>query len=114
MTTRLGYNKCKSQNDAAQTQSEFDYTFFSPKYSYHESYRAKNQSCHLPDDMLTDIENELRRLDQKASKCGGRDVGSNTCMADGSCDRKTGFTPARLKDREIAWTNLKRPSGTGL
>jgi hypothetical protein len=114
MSTRIGDDACKQRADEAQTKSEFDYTFFAPKYSYHESCRLKSQTCHLPDDVRADIENELRRLDQKATKCGAAPPGTTPCLADGSCDRKSGFTPARVNDRDVAWTNLKKPDKTGL
>lgn len=113
MTTRIGDDACKQRVDEAQTKSEFDYTFFKSKYSYHESCLLKNQTCHLPDNVRTDIENELKKLDQKATKCGAP-ISGNLCLADGTCDRKTGFTPARVNDRDVVWTNLKKPEKTGL
>lgn len=114
--TRLGSDACKKDQDAAASRSEYDYTFFTPKYSFHESCKKKNETCHLPDSVRADIESELKQLDKKATKCGGghaMPVGG-ACLADGTCSRKTGFTPARFYDRDVAWTNLKKPSGTGL
>lgn len=113
-STRLCYDDCDIKSQQNENNSQLNYHIYKPKYDHHIVCRKKNLTCNMEDQTRTEIENDLLQLDNKSSKCSDKKY-QPPCNNPTSCDvSNNNFTPMRILDREIAWTNIKKPTTNGL
>lgn len=113
-STRLNYDNCELNQSDIQRVDVLNYHMFKPKYNHHESCKKTNNLCHLTDIKRTEIENNLMQLGQQSGKCDNMKY-KPPCDNPTNCEvSNNGFTPMRVFSRDVVWTNLKKPTNTGL
>lgn len=112
-STRLKDDECDIKSQQNENISQLDYHLFKPKYDHHSVCKKKNLNCNLQDKTRTEIENDLFQLNNKSSKCSEKKY-QPPCDNPTSCViNNNNFTPMRTLDRDIAWTNIKKPTSNG-
>ena len=96
-----------------ENKNQLNYHIFKPKYDHHIVCEKKNLKCKMEEKNRTEIENNLLQLNNKNSKCSEKKY-KPPCNNPTSCEIDNhNFTPIRVLDREIAWTNIKKPTNNG-
>lgn len=115
-STRLVYDNCELNQSDIQRVDSMNYHLFTHKYSHFNFCNYINGSgiCHLDDSKKIDVENDLYQLNTKSSKCDVNKY-SPPCKTPTNCPLpNNNFTPVRYYERNVIWTNLKKPDGNGL
>lgn len=113
-STRLSYDGCDTDSDIKKNLNQLNYHLFTAKYNHHNTCSSKNLTCNLNDGKRTEIENDLLQLDNKNSNCNKKKYQS-PCNNPTECViSNNNFTPMRILDRDIVWTNIQKPSNNGL
>lgn len=112
-SNRLSYDDCAYTQRTGERVNPLTYQLFSSKHTLCQWCGDKHEKSksELSWTERVTIENDLLNIDRKVSKC-------NTEKFQPSANPpeviKSIFTPARLCDRNVVWTNLQKPTGTGL
>lgn len=113
-STRLNCDDCDIKSQQNKNNDQLTYHIFKPKYDHHVVCEKQNLKCNMEDKTRTEIENDLLQLNNKSSKCSEKKYqppcdNPTSCVVDNN-----NFTPMRVLDRDIAWTNIKKPKTNGL
>ena len=111
---KLSYDKCEINQGDIQRIDSMNYHLFEPKYSHHSFCNTPNNVCHLQSSNRTDIENALKQLNTKSSKCSLNKY-QPPCPNAGNCSLpNNNFTPVRTYERDIWKSNITKPLNNGL
>lgn len=114
-SNRLTYDDCAANERTKVMVTPLDYVLYSPKSSLCDWCGKKDntRSELIFQDRVT-IENDLVGLDRKQSKCSSQKYQPPSQEIIDSLGAQTRFTPARVCERDVVWTNLVKPQTNGL
>ena len=114
-SNKLKYDECQLNQSDIQRVDSMNYHLFQPKYSHHSFCSdGPNGTCSLSNEAKTSIENDLLQLNNRATKCSMKKY-QPPCPDAGNCEiSNNNFVPVRIYDRDISWTNIKKPETNGL
>lgn len=91
-----------------------EYQLYSPKTSLCDWCGKKSgERSELQFQDRVQVENDLSGIDRKQSRCSSQKYQPPTPLVS-EFDPKMQWVPARVCERDVVWTNLTKPSDTGL
>jgi hypothetical protein len=117
-SSRLSYDECEHANRNHERVNPLTYALYSGKYLRCDWCGKKNPDSisELPFINQVTIETDLKNIDRKTTRCSNLKY-SPACNGKlESCNIATPvkFTPARVCERDVVWTNLVKPVSTGI
>lgn len=113
-SNRLLYDNCAENQRTRSSVTPLDYSLYNPKWTLCDFCgKSENRRSELVFQDRVSIENELSGIDRKHSRCSSQKYQPPNPLVS-EFDSKTGFTPAIVCERDVAWTNLEKPTSSGL
>jgi hypothetical protein len=114
-SNRLSYDECEHNTRNLERVDPFQYQLYSGKYLRCNWCGIKNQGrSELEDGERITIESDLLNIDRRNSRCSINKY-QPQCDNPLNCNLNAhDFSPARLCERDVVWTNLIKPTNPGI
>ena len=115
-SNRLIYDNCFNEQRNTERVSPLEYQLYDGKYRTCNWCGTKNTplNSELQFNERVDIETDLFNISRKQSRCDGQKY-KPPCDNPTSCQlNNNNFVNHLVCDREVVWTNLIKPTNTGL
>lgn len=112
-SNRLSYDDCATTQRTNERVTPLTYQLYSNKFTLCQWCGDKHEKTksELSWAERVTIENDLLNIGRKSSRCDTQKFKPSVIPPDTT---RSIFTPARICDRDVVWTNLEKPTGTGL